>query len=103
MSTGVCIWLIGLYVVRNQPKNRNQIYGYRTPQSMKSQEAWDYAQIHGTRRMIGGAKLLCLLAILAILFPMEEVKATLIGVAIILLALFIPLIQTEKELKEKFK
>jgi hypothetical protein len=69
---------------------------------MKSQEAWDYAQIHGTRRMIGSAQLLCFLGVLSIFWPMEEVKAVMIGIAIILIALFVPIIKTENELREKF-
>lgn len=35
---------LGILWKKNPPKNINGFYGYRTPRSMKSQEAWDFAQ-----------------------------------------------------------
>ena len=35
--------VIGAIYVKRPPKNINGIYGYRTTRSMKSQEAWEFA------------------------------------------------------------
>lgn len=35
--------IIGILWKKSPPKNINGFYGYRTPRSMKSQEAWDFA------------------------------------------------------------
>ncbi|MGE5580305.1 MAG: SdpI family protein [Bacillota bacterium] len=35
--------LIGVRLRRNPPKRVNWFYGYRTPRSMRSPEAWEYA------------------------------------------------------------
>lgn len=42
---GAILWVIQAVVRRNMPKNPNGTYGYRTPRSMASQEAWDYANL----------------------------------------------------------
>lgn len=40
---GAILWVIQAVVRRNMPKTPNGVYGYRTPRSMASQAAWDYA------------------------------------------------------------
>jgi len=103
MVAGIAIWLVGLYAKKNPPKKRNKVYGYRTIQSMKSQEAWDYAQIVGTSRMINSAQIMCFLAIPALFLPLSETIGALIATAIIIALLVMSMVKTEKELKEKFE
>jgi uncharacterized membrane protein len=56
--------LIGARFKKNPPKRVNWLYGYRTARSMKSQEAWDYANRRmgevwwHTGLVVGGASLL---------------------------------------------
>jgi len=102
MTSGVAIWIIGLYVLENPPKKINRTYGYRTPRAMKSQEAWDYAQVEGTRKMIIGAKAMCLISLVGLFVEFGEVLDSFIAIAIMILAVLIPLAQTEQELKERF-
>lgn len=102
MATGICVWLVGLFVMRNQPKSPNSTYGYRTPQSLKSQEAWDYAQEHGTRRMISSAQLMCFLGIASLWLDFSTDLGALIAVVLVIALLLLPMLITEKELKKKF-
>lgn len=46
---GVLFLVVGALMKAFPAKNRNFLYGYRTTTSMKSQEAWDAAQIFGAR------------------------------------------------------
>lgn len=43
MSIGPVIIAISIIFIKFPPKKINNIYGYRTKNSMKSQEMWDYA------------------------------------------------------------
>ena len=40
---GGILWVIQAVMRRNMPAKPNGLYGYRTPRSMASQAAWDYA------------------------------------------------------------
>lgn len=40
----VCMIIIGEIFVKNPPKNINGVYGYRTERSMRSGDAWSFAQ-----------------------------------------------------------
>ena len=44
LLTGLCFLIAGFVMTKYPPKNINQLYGYRTKASMKSQERWDFAQ-----------------------------------------------------------
>ncbi|GLR18497.1 SdpI family protein [Portibacter lacus] len=101
-SSGIIIWLIGIYVLRKPPESINKLYGFRTPNAMKSQEAWDYAQVHGTKRMVRAAQLMILLSFISLYFNFSEMVGSLIAIAVLLIVLITPLVITEKELKEKF-
>lgn len=100
--TGVMVWIIGWYVLKYPPKKINKLYGYRTPRSTKSQEAWDYAQYHGTKRMIHGAQIMLLLGIAGLFTPPSETLAPWLAIFIVIACLCYPLILTERELKDKF-
>ncbi|WP_235297523.1 SdpI family protein [Portibacter marinus] len=102
LTTGVSVWLIGIYVLKNPPKKINKLYGYRTPRAMRSQQAWDYAQIAGTRRMIFGAMMLCLLSIGGLFISFGEIVDSLLAIGMIIIVLMWSLYKTEVELREKF-
>ena len=73
VTTGVVVWIIGQIVKRNIPKHINQIYGYRTKRSMRSQEAWDFAQIYSTELLIQSALIMIFTSILSLFVKMGEV------------------------------
>lgn len=37
---------VGRMMMINPPKTINRVFGYRTSQSMKNQETWDFAQVY---------------------------------------------------------
>jgi uncharacterized membrane protein len=101
-ATGLIVAFIGILLLRFPPENINNWYGYRTRRSMSEQDAWDFAQRFSARRMIAAGTLLLLIAIPGFFIKMEESLAVGLGFALIVIALFIPIVQTEKALKEKF-
>lgn len=60
---GVIMFVAGFVLRFIPPKNINALYGYRTSRSMRSQEAWDFAQ-----RYSGKALLVAALAYTAVYF-----------------------------------
>jgi uncharacterized membrane protein len=63
---GLTFLLLGLLMYKNPPKEINHLYGYRTRQSMSSQEKWDFAQVFAGKLMYKGGIFLLHLALLAL-------------------------------------
>ena len=101
-STGLAIWLTALYFMKFPPKKINKIYGYRTKASRKSQAHWDFAQAYSSKVMkncgLALIILACTLYFLKAQIPYQEV----IGIGLVLLFCFIPVLVTESALREKF-
>lgn len=106
----VLVFIIGLRVKKNPPKEINKYKGYRTSLSMSSQEAWDYANGRLGGLMIRGAlySLVAGVAGLIILIvsnlPAEGVIFPVIVSVILLIqvvCMIIPTITIEKELKNE--
>ena len=49
---GIFFLLLGMLVTRFPPKSLNHFYGYRTPRSMRSQDAWAEANQYAPALMI---------------------------------------------------
>lgn len=99
----VTLIVIGLIYKNNHPKQINQISGYRTSGSMKSQEAWDYANYRGGQLyIITGVILLVTIIISKLFIPIRAEYLSLIHAGIGISFMFIPVIIIEKELKIKF-
>lgn len=43
-TSGLCFLVAGFVMSKYPPKKINSLYGYRTSASMKSQQAWNFAQ-----------------------------------------------------------
>ena len=95
--------LIGALFRKNPPKRVNWFYGYRTAHSMKSQEAWDYANRRmgevwwRTGLVVGGV------SVLVATFrwrDLETVSLWLLGFQ--LLAMLYTIVVIERDLKRKF-
>ena len=48
--SGLIFLLAGFIQQRFPPKKINHLYGYRTSNSMKSQESWDFAQEYSAKK-----------------------------------------------------
>lgn len=85
---------------RFPPKKINHWYGYRTPRSMRSNEAWDCANTYSANAIVIVSGLTCVVQIIT--FSLMDFKTSIITSAIFLsiaLVAVIPL--TELELKKR--
>ena len=101
--TGPLFIVLGWYFAKFPPKKINHFYGYRTSRSMKSQEAWDFAQVYGAKKMVWAGWVM--LAVGVMMFPLpfsENVKAVLSVVTTVSVSVWM-IVVTEKALKNKFK
>jgi uncharacterized membrane protein len=105
--TALVLFLLSLVFRKYRPKNINGLYGYRTGRSMKSQQAWDFAQDYSSALMVK----LCtgyfiwqlVLTLVGVLFLADYTDAVAIaGNLIIVPLLLVMIVKTEKELKRKF-
>jgi uncharacterized membrane protein len=51
LTISLPLLVIGYLFYRFPPKKINPLYGYRTPRSMRSQEAWDFANKYSSALM----------------------------------------------------
>jgi uncharacterized membrane protein len=98
----VVFMLGGFLMMKYPPKKINPIYGYRTGRSMKTQEAWDFAQRVSARRMLlsGGAGLLLFITATAMQF--NEGVHTIFMIATLVLTIVYLFYSVERDLKKKF-
>jgi len=98
------IAITGLYVKNNPPKKINSLYGYRTKRSMKSKEAWDFAQVYSSDLLFSWSLAgMVGLALQIWLSPANGVTSVTITSMIVLVLICGGVMYfTEKELKEKF-
>lgn len=83
------------------PKEINAVYGYRTSTSMKSQEAWSFAQEYSSNKMIHSGVFLVVISFLKILIGINcEVFFNLFFVLLSVIYLFFT---TERAIKNRFK
>lgn len=92
---------LGYYFWKNPPKKINKIYGYRTPRSMKSQEAWDYANKHSSFLMCLIGIFTCAVQAVAYLLS-DQVTSIIAGGAVLIVSLIFMMIYMEVQLKEQF-
>ena len=78
LLTGLIFIIIGFIVLKYPPKKINHLYGYRTKNSMKSQQLWNFAQTYSSKLMIYGGLSLAISSIFGLLLSVT----TIIGVII---------------------
>lgn len=84
------------------PKKINGIYGYRTPNSMKSMERWAFAQTYSARLMMRLGLIYTLLAIPALFVSFHDRLAMYIGLGLLVLGAALLLVRTEKAINSRF-
>ncbi|MBX2967771.1 MAG: SdpI family protein [Cyclobacteriaceae bacterium] len=99
LMLGPLILVLAFLYKRFPPKKINHIYGYRTPRSMKSQEAWDCANRYSSNALVVMAVLICFVqAVLWSLLPPNDAILWTTGVLVVGVIAVIPL--TEVHLKK---
>jgi uncharacterized membrane protein len=101
--TGIIFTITALILFRFPPKKINWLYGYRTIKSMKSQDAWDFAQHYSSRLMLFSGLILLIIACCALLFPpYNETTEVILSLILVFAAAFGLVILTERELERRF-
>jgi len=95
--------LIGLRLRRNPPRDINWFYGYRTSRSMRSPEAWEYAnrrcgEIWFPMGLVVGA--VSAMVAIVLWHKLETVTLWLVGFQVLFIFLPIPIV--ERELARRF-
>ncbi len=88
-----------LYFLKRPPKKINGIYGYRTPRSMKNQEAWDLANRTWAKTLFKYS--VSVVIVQMALWVLYDVGTSLFGgCAVWLLAIGLAFYETEKRLDD---
>ncbi|MBI5661767.1 MAG: SdpI family protein [Ignavibacterium album] len=66
---GIIFLIAGLIQLKYPPKRINSLYGYRTSSSMRSKEAWNFAQKYSAKISIWAGLIMILFAIIFLQFP----------------------------------
>jgi len=101
-STGLAIYVCALYFIKKPPKKINSTYGYRTQASRKSQAHWDFAQAYSSKVMKNCGLAMIILGCSLYFLKPQILFQEFIGIFLAVLFCFIPLIVTERALKERF-
>ena len=100
--TGLIFTIVGVIMWNFPPKKINRLYGYRTKNSMKSQETWDFAQKFSASQMIKLGLLLAMTGMIGFVINTNERTGMIIGFCLMFLMIIILLIRVELAIKNKF-
>ncbi|HMP98127.1 MAG TPA: SdpI family protein [Cyclobacteriaceae bacterium] len=92
--------VIGYLFMRFPPKKINHFYGYRTPRSMRSQEAWDFANKYSSALMFYFFLTMPVVQALG-WFSIGPKPAALLAAGYLTVGLIALMIHTETKLKKK--
>jgi uncharacterized membrane protein len=102
LSFGLISTIAGIILLKYPPKSINYLYGYRTNNSMKSKEAWGFAQVYSAKLMIKGGLVFVLLGALGPFINFPQTLNLVIGLGTLFLFCIFLIYKTEKKLKQKF-
>ena len=99
---GLAFLIAGIVMFFFPPKKINFLYGYRTKNSMRNIDRWNFAQRLSSKLLILFGILLLLTESAGVIFDIDESLNNIIGlVESILLTIFL-FVKTEFDLKNKF-
>ncbi len=100
--TGLSFVIVAIITLKYPPKKINNIYGYRTKSSMKSDDRWEFSQKFSSALMLKYGSMLSIAGILALFTSFSEIVSVIIFSFLLLLVVSALFIQTEKAIKVKF-
>lgn len=92
----------GLLLYYFPPKKINVIYGYKTTNSMKSQQNWDFAQKYAAVKMLQCGIISLLVFFTEKLFILNNSTQTILGFSTLLFSIVYIIYFTERAIKSKF-
>ena len=103
----VTMILFGIYFAKTPPKDINDLFGYRTPMSMKNKDTWNFAHQYCGKLWRILVAILLLISFIPMLFLIgkdTEVIETFTGVISVVqvIVLLLSIIPTEVALKRTF-
>ena len=101
MVGGIFI-IVGMLTYVLPPKKINFLYGYRTMNSMKSKEKWDFAQKYSSRLLVFIGLILAATSGIGLFYSYSEKVDFGIGMGIVLCSVLYLFFQTENALKKNF-
>lgn len=99
---GIVFVIAAVIMLVFPPKRINDFYGYRTNNSKKSQERWDFSQRFSAWRMIEAGIFLILVSVALDYAAFTETASVLIGLGLLVSSCVYMIFRTESALKKKF-
>jgi uncharacterized membrane protein len=101
--TGIIFIIVSLILMKFPPKKINQIYGYRTSNSMKSQEHWDFAQQYSAKIMLKSGLAIILISFFGyFIADKSSSQLSIYAIFILLIPVAIMFFKTENAIKQRF-
>jgi len=98
---GPLMLVLSLIFIKYPPKKPNSTYGYRTKRSMKSQEAWDFANQYSNQLLLKVAIITTIIQLITYLL-LEPSQSILLAATVLVIGVIAVLPMTENRLKERF-
>jgi len=95
--------IVGIIMYLFPPRKINFLYGYRTSNSMKSKERWDFAQRYSALLMIKIGLAMCVLSSLGLFITISEDFDFYLAMLLLLISIVLLFLKTEKAIKLNFK
>ncbi len=102
LLVGFIFALIGSLVYQFPPQDVNPLVGYRTKNSMKSKERWDFAQKYAFKLMTNIGVVLMCLSVFGLVFKVKDSVGGYISTMEVIMATIILIYKTERAIKQKF-
>jgi uncharacterized membrane protein len=100
LSLGPLLLLLALLYKKFPPAKINHWYGYRTPRSMRSQQAWNYANAFSAQAMVLVSGSTVLLQIV-FYFTIGGKESLIWSAGVLVAGLLLSIVFTERQLKQQ--
>ncbi len=102
LLVGLVFVIASIITHRFPPRKINYLYGYRTGNSMKSQDRWDFAQKYSSRRMHEAGFALIAVSFAGYPLPLSAEVKFWVGILPAMLSCVYIFHKTEKALRQHF-
>lgn len=102
VTVGPIFMIAGFILLKFPPRQINNLYGYRTSGSKKSQERWDFAQRYSANLMVKTGTVFTLFSMAGLFFKLNTMIELIVAIVLLLAAVILLTVKTEQKLKERF-
>ena len=102
LLVGSIFFVMGFIMYKFPPKEINYLYGYRTSNSMKSKERWDFAQVYSAKLMIYCGVFLMIFSGFGLVFHLPISRGVFVSSIAIFVSLGVLIYKTERAITQKF-